>query len=77
MMWSHPGGARYSAAHFTCKDTSEAVMSKGDRDHRKRLRSTKRCPEAQNGGCSYCITGTCKRAARRKDRQAGKAETRL
>lgn len=49
-------------------------MSKGDRDHRKRLPSTKRCPESQNGGCSYCITGSCKRAYRRKIRQQGKRE---
>lgn len=43
-------------------------MSKGDRDQRGRLHSTKRCPESQNGGCGYCITGDQKRAARRKER---------
>ena len=43
-------------------------MSKGNRDHRGRIPSTKRCPEAQNGGCSYCVTGIYKRSARRKER---------
>lgn len=51
-------------------------MAKGDRDHRGRWRSTKRCPEAINGGCNYCITGTCKRPARRKERRKAKNEIR-
>lgn len=44
-------------------------MARGHRDQRGRLPSTKRCPEAQNGGCSYCITGDQKRSARRAERR--------
>jgi len=49
-------------------------MSDTDRDQRGRRRSGKRCPEAQNGGCNYCITGDCKQAARRQTRRQGKRE---
>lgn len=51
-------------------------MAKGDRDHRGRLASTKRCPDSQNHGCSYCVTGTAKRPARRKIRHSAKVEIR-
>jgi hypothetical protein len=50
-------------------------MSKGDRDQRGRLHSTKRCPESQGGGCDYCITGRSKRAARRKTRHEENEKT--
>jgi len=51
-------------------------MSKGNRDQRGRPRSTKHCPEAKNGGCDYCVTGDCKRAARRKDRHDARNDER-
>jgi len=51
-------------------------MSKGNRDQRGRPRSTKHCPEAKNGGCDYCVTGNCKRAARRKDRHDARNDER-
>lgn len=51
-------------------------MAKGDRDHRGRLPSTKRCPDSQSGGCSYCVTGDAKRPARRKNRHTAKVEIR-
>ena len=51
-------------------------MAKGDRDHRGRLASTKRCPGSQNHGCSFCVTGREKRPARRRVRREAKVEIR-
>ena len=47
-------------------------MSGTDRDKRGRAHSGKRCPEAQNGGCIYCLTGEYKRPERRRDRHDAK-----
>lgn len=44
-------------------------MSKSDRDQRGRPHSGKHCPEAQSGGCIYCVTGEYKEPARRSARQ--------
>lgn len=44
-------------------------MSKSDRDQRGRPHSGKHCPEAQSGGCIYCVTGEYKEPARRAARQ--------
>ena len=51
-------------------------MSDSRRDQRGRLKSGKRCPEAQNGGCAYCITGDCKRDDRRRNRREARREIR-
>lgn len=49
-------------------------MSKSFRDRRGRLRSGKHCPEAQTGGCDWCVTGSYKnmwnRVQRRRKRNA-------
>lgn len=43
-------------------------MSKSFRDQRSRPHSGKKCPEAKNGGCVYCVTGEYKLPARRSER---------
>lgn len=36
----------------------------------------KRCPEAQSGGCTACVTGYAKRPARRRDRHRARTAVR-